>query len=62
MGIGELPGSLLEAMAELDRDEVVKGALGDVAYEAFRRAKLSEWEDYRLGVTDWEVSRYLETV
>jgi glutamine synthetase len=46
----------------LDKDTVVKEALGPVVYEAFRRAKLAEWEEYRLRVTDWEVERYLETV
>lgn len=62
MGVRELPGSLEEALAELDQDEVAKTALGPVAYEAFRRAKLEEWDQYRIGVTDWEVKRYLETV
>jgi glutamine synthetase len=60
-GIGELPGSLLEALADLEKDQVLKNALGPVMYEAFRRAKLEEWEEYRINVTDWEVRRYLET-
>ncbi len=60
MGIGELPGSLAEALAELDRDETLKTALGPVIYEAFARAKWEEWDDYRLHVTDYEVERYLE--
>jgi glutamine synthetase len=61
MGVKELPGSLPEALDELDKDEVLKDALGEVAYEAFRRAKWEEWEEFRLRVTDWEVKRYLET-
>jgi glutamine synthetase len=61
MGVGELPGSLAEALAELERDEVLKAALGPVIYEAFTRAKWEEWDDYRLHVTDYEVERYLET-
>jgi glutamine synthetase len=60
-GIGALPGSLLEALQEVEKDEVVKNALGPQMYEAFMRAKLAEWDDYRIKVTDWEVSRYLET-
>lgn len=59
--IKSLPGSLLEALDELDKDAVIKDALGESVYSAFRRAKLEEWEDYRLKVTDWEVERYLET-
>jgi len=61
MGIGELPGSLAEALTELGQDEVLKTALGPVIYEAFTRAKWEEWDDYRLHVTDYEVERYLET-
>jgi len=57
--VTELPGSLKEALIELDKDAVVKAALGST-YDAFVRAKSAEWEDYRLNVTDWEVERYLE--
>jgi glutamine synthetase len=60
MGIAELPGSLAEALRELSGDEVLKDALGPVAYEAFSRAKWSEVEESRMRVTDWEVERYLE--
>jgi len=61
LGITQLPGSLKEALAELDKDEVIKDALGSEIYEVFRRAKLSEWEDYRIKVMDWEIEKYLET-
>ena len=61
MGVQELPGSLEEAITEMEKDAVVKEALGQIAYETFRRAKLEEWDQYRIGVTDWEVKRYLET-
>ena len=60
MGIPELPGSLTEAMRELDNDVVLKAALGPEIYEAFRRAKWAEIEELRTHVTDWEVGRYLE--
>lgn len=59
--IVELPASLQEALNELDSDEVVKNALGEELYAAFTRAKWVEWDDYRLNVMDWELSRYLET-
>ena len=61
-GVKELPGSLEQALFELDKDELIKGALGKEGYEAFRRAKLEEWEEYRIHIMDWEVERYLETV
>ena len=61
MGVGELPGSLAEALVELDKSEVLKLALGATIYEAFTRAKWAEWDDFRTAVSDWEVERYLET-
>ncbi|MBP1693824.1 MAG: glnA, partial [Chloroflexi bacterium] len=60
MNIQELPGSLSEALRELDKDEVLKEALGPIMYEAFTRAKWAEIEESRMVVTDWEVGRYLE--
>jgi glutamine synthetase len=61
LGVKELPGSLSEALVELDNDEVIKSALGAATYEAFTRAKRTEWDEYRMCVTDFEVERYLET-
>jgi len=60
-GISQLPGSLGEALDELDRDPVIKDTLGPEAYKAFVRAKRSEWDEYRTRVMDWEVEYYLET-
>ncbi len=57
-----LPGTLEEALNELDRDEVIQQALGEHAYQAFTRAKRTEWDEYRIQVTDWELNRYLETL
>ncbi len=59
-GIQALPSSLLEAMQELDKDTVLKDGLGDEIYTAFHRAKMREWEDFRIRVTDWEVETYME--
>jgi glutamine synthetase len=60
LGIASLPGSLAEALGELEKDQVIRSALGENVYEAFTRAKWNEWNDYRIHVTDWEVERYLE--
>ena len=60
LGVSELPGSLPEALQELDADAVIKGALGSIIFETFTRAKLEEIEEYQMKVTDWEVERYLE--
>jgi glutamine synthetase len=61
MKVGNLPGSLHEALEELDKAPVIKNALGASLYEAFTRSRQAEWEQYRISVTDWEVSHYLET-
>ena len=60
LGVKELPGSLIEALGELEKDEVVKAALGEETYDAFVSAKKQEWDDYRIHVTDYEIERYLE--
>jgi glutamine synthetase len=60
MNIQELPGSLAEALRELEKDELLKETLGSAVYEAFTRAKWAEVEESRMKVTDWEVERYLE--
>ncbi len=60
-GIRQLPGSLPEALAELEADGVLTSTLGQEALEAFVRAKRAEWNEYRTRVMDWEVETYLET-
>jgi glutamine synthetase len=61
LGVKELPGSLAEALTELDKDALLKSALGETTYEAFARAKWEEWDDFRMRVSDYEIERYLET-
>ena len=60
LGVRELPASLREALQELERDSVLRDALGETVFEAFFRAKWEEWDQYRIHVMDWEVQRYLE--
>ncbi len=58
--IRTLPATLGDAIAEMERDEVVQEALGDHVYERFVEAKRLEWESYRMYVSPWEHERYLE--
>jgi glutamine synthetase len=60
-GIRQLPKSLRQAIAALDDDVVIRGALGDHIYHAFRDAKLAEYERYRRAVHPWERTEYLRT-
>jgi glutamine synthetase len=57
--VGMLPGSLGEALDELERDEVVRQALGDHVYDRFIEAKRAEWNEYRIQISPWELERYL---
>ena len=57
--IKTLPKSLRQALDELEDDVVVRGALGDHIYHAFRDAKVAEYERYRRAVHPWERDAYL---
>ncbi len=61
MGVRMLPGSLIEALEEFEKDDLIKSSLGDNLTETFLNSRRSEWEDYRIQVMDWELNRYLET-
>ncbi len=58
--IGLLPQNLLEAIAELEQDEVVKAGLGAELAAEFIKLKRMEWTEYARHVSDWETKRYLE--
>jgi glutamine synthetase len=59
-GIRVLPQNLLEAVTELERDEVIRGALGADLAKEFIELKRMEWTEYARHVSDWETDRYLE--
>jgi glutamine synthetase len=58
-GLDTLPGSLGEALEELKGDDLVQETLGRHIFERFVEAKTSEWEEYCLQVSHWELERYL---
>ena len=47
------------AIAELEKDTVVRESLGAHICERFISAKRLECEEYRLEVTPWELKKYL---
>ena len=57
--IDELPRDLHEALETLEKDPVVRGALGEHIYERFVEAKREEWQEYIGKVSEWELVRYL---
>jgi glutamine synthetase len=54
-----LPGTLREALEALQKDEVIREALGEHLYKQFLRAKQIEWNSYRSAVHQWELDQYL---
>jgi|UniRef100_A0A7C5ENK4 glutamine synthetase len=59
LGIQDLPGSLFEAILEMEKSELVREALGDHIFFKFIENKKIEWDNYRLHVSQYEVERYL---
>ena len=59
MGIDPLPASLAEAIAAMERSELIAETLGEHVFDYFLRNKRSEWDDYRRQVTAFELDRYL---
>ena len=57
--IESLPESLHEAVAYMQKSDLVKEALGKNTFEYYIRAKEVEWENYRTQVHQWEITSYL---
>jgi len=58
-GIGDLPGSLHEAISCMARSELVAETLGEHVFEWFIRNKRDEWNAYKTHVSQFELDRYL---
>jgi glutamine synthetase len=62
-GLETLPSNLLEATTELERDDVLREALGkgrgEDYLDYFIRVKRDEWARYHEQVTPWEITEYL---
>ena len=59
--IDDLPGDLHEACDALERDDVLRAALGDHVTRHYLAAKRQEWREYGTQVSSWELARYLGT-
>ena len=58
-GIEAIPATLIEAIKELEKDELIKEALGSHVSAKYIEAKKEEWAAYREQVTNWEINQYL---
>ncbi|MGH9306670.1 MAG: type I glutamate--ammonia ligase [Acidimicrobiales bacterium] len=61
-GIRGLPGSLSEAVSEMERSELVATTLGEHTFEWFIRNKRAEWAAYKTQISQFELDRYLPTL
>ena len=59
LGIQELPGSLYEAVHEVEKSAVVKEALGEHIFNKFIENKKIEWDAFRTHVSAYEIEKYL---
>jgi len=59
-GIGAVAANLKDALEALAANDVVRGALGEFTFKKFYQAKMQEWDQYRIAVSQWELERYLE--
>ena len=57
--IENLPESLHEAIAYMQKSDLVKEALGKNTFEYYIKAKEVEWDNYRTQVHQWEINSYL---
>ena len=57
--IHSLPGSLNEAVEDMERSELVAEALGEHVFEWFIRNKRAEWAAYKTHISQFELDNYL---
>ena len=57
--IENLPESFHEAIAYMQKSDLVKEALGKNTFEYYIKAKEVEWDNYRTQVHQWEINSYL---
>ena len=57
--IRSLPGSLNEAVADMERSELMAETLGEHVFEWFIRNKRAEWASYKTHISQFELDRYL---
>ncbi|MGI8546199.1 MAG: type I glutamate--ammonia ligase [Gemmatimonadaceae bacterium] len=57
--IDDLPHDLNEACDELEKDDVIRDALGTHVTRHFLAAKRQEWREYITQVSAWELENYL---
>jgi glutamine synthetase len=58
--VTQLPYSLFDAVKYMKKSDLVRDVFGEATYSKYVSAKIAEWDEFRLQVTQWELDRYLE--
>jgi glutamine synthetase len=58
-GITSLPGSLFEAILELEKSELMRETLGEHIFNKLLANKRIEWDRFRIHVSGYEIENYL---
>jgi glutamine synthetase len=61
-GIISLPETLGEAIDELAQSDLARKALGPHIFDRYVELKRKEWDEYRVQLSEWELSRYLSVL
>ncbi|MCD8364340.1 MAG: type I glutamate--ammonia ligase [Clostridiales bacterium] len=59
LGIQQLPTNLRMALNAMEKDEFVRGVLGEHISNVYLNSKRKEWDAYYRTVSEWEVNEYL---
>jgi glutamine synthetase len=62
LGLKPLPGTLHDAIRQMEDSELVASVLGEQVFENLLRNKRQEWDEYRVNVSPFEVNTYLGMV
>jgi glutamine synthetase len=59
LDIGQLPGSLIEAIEVAEKSALLKDTLGEHVFDELIMSKKTEWDNYRTKVFPYELETYL---
>jgi glutamine synthetase len=57
-----LPRNLYQSLLALKENSIIGSVLGPELLKKYIRAKMREWDEYSIHVSDWEVREYLENI
>jgi glutamine synthetase type III len=59
-GAKKLPLNLLDALRNLDKSKVLRGALGSAAIDSYIKLRMQEWDSFCKHLTQWERDQTLD--